>query len=242
MKTLRVTDRPLRFWGFTLIELLVVIAIIAILASMLLPALNKAKDTARAVLCVSNLKQVGLSNALYADDNNGCYMTGCLQYVVPGSDNWQWWPLLMKEYIKDDRAMQCPSVVDQPTGINNGPNIDDKLPKLSYGLNFKSFGFTQASVVRISDLANRNASAELIMFADASTVPEFRNGMFVEYGYPYPLAAPKWFQTEARHNLCVNAVRYDSHVAPIPMRNLLNPVYWNPWRELPGDPNTWLNH
>jgi prepilin-type N-terminal cleavage/methylation domain-containing protein/prepilin-type processing-associated H-X9-DG protein len=63
-----VASRP--FKGFTLIELLVVIAIIAILASLLLPALRAAKETARSGVCMNNLRQIGLSIRMYADDYN----------------------------------------------------------------------------------------------------------------------------------------------------------------------------
>ena len=81
------TVRLNRNAGFTLVELLVVIAIIAVLVSLLLPALNRTRQTARKTVCASNLRQVGAGWLLYAIDNNSAAAPGRMANDTSGRPN-----------------------------------------------------------------------------------------------------------------------------------------------------------
>ncbi len=117
--------------GFTLIELLIVIAIIAILAAILFPVFQAAREKARQSACCSNLKQIGLAAMQYVSDYDENYPPAATTQLA----TWFGWTYLTYAYTKSTQIYVCPNVVDPGSSTFFGVTFPESSTKASYAIN-----------------------------------------------------------------------------------------------------------
>lgn len=216
-KTKSQKTQPVNSKHFTLIELLVVIAIIAILAAMLLPALNSARNKARTISCLSNLKNLGLAQLMYADDNKHLAYSRDGYLWDYGITTWSvYWNMLVSEYVgtkaeQDNKAIfYCPSYVNSAKNFNNS---DYAMSYLGAGANMAKLT-KPAQNMLVMDSGKTEETALNCWHILHSTYGKPGNGNY----HPYLLTATEL----RRHKNVINVVYADGHANSEPLPVILN--------------------
>ena len=214
---LRASARPFG-QAFTLIELLVVIAAVAVLASLLLPALARSKDSARRIQCVSNIRQLGLAAIMYWDDNAGQTFAYRGAFTNGGDVFWFGW---LERGSEGQRAFDARQGALFPYLQGHGLAICPALEYISPRFKLKAaaaaYGYGVNRNLTAPTLTHVNRMTrplDTVLFADAAQVNTFQppaspeNPLLEEFYYVHELERTAHF----RHQQTANAVFGDGHV------------------------------